>query len=99
LQEIINITLNVYCRKSSISQENNIAGNHQYHSEGVLQEIIIIIVVHTIQSVPSRVEDESFHRFGGSSVGVTSSNLLAILFTYPWNMLQAAGSTPVNINL
>jgi hypothetical protein len=99
LREIINVTVKVYCRKSSISPGNNIAGNHQHHSEGILQEIVDIITVHIIQSVPSPVARWVFHRLGGSSVGVSSSNLRSILFIYPWNVLQAAGSTPANIHL
>jgi len=38
------------------------------------------------------LQDGSFHRFWGCFVGVNSSNLRAILFIYPWNVLQAAGS-------
>jgi len=44
LQEIISITVKEYCRKSSISQWRNTAGNHQNDSEGILQEIITITV-------------------------------------------------------
>ena len=111
LQEITNITVKEYCGKSSISHWTYIAGNHQYHREIILQEIINITVKEYCRKSSLsywftpfslyrlQLQDWSFHRFWGSSVGVNSSNLLAILFIYHWDVLQAAGSTPANINL
>jgi glycogen synthase len=89
----------------------NIAGNHQYHSEGILQEIVNITVKEYCRksSISSRftsfslhrlqLQDGSFHRFGESSFGVNSNNLRVILLIHPWNVLQAVGSTPANNHL
>lgn len=82
------------------------------YNELILQEIIIMIAKEYCRksSISSRFtpfslhhlqfQDRSFHRFGGLlSVGVYSTNLRAILFMHPLNVLQVAGSTPANIHL
>lgn len=43
-------TVKEYCRKSSISQWRNIAGNHQYHSKGILRKINITVKVYCRKS-------------------------------------------------
>jgi len=108
LQEIISITVKEYCKKSSISQWKNTAGNHQYHSKGILQEIFNITVKEYCRNQHHHgphhsVCTVSSCKMGlfivGSSFSVNSSILRAILFIHPWNVLQAAGSTPANVHL